>query len=119
MPTEVKSSGVGIVLSFFWTGLGQLYAGRIARGLLMMLATPIIWMISIFGGGLGFLGGLAVLGGASQADSAAVSTGGGVGIVGVVLFLSAFAWWVWGMVDAKKLCDAFNAGGGQQAAASS
>ena len=29
MATEVKSSGVGIVLSFFWTGLGQLYAGHV------------------------------------------------------------------------------------------
>jgi TM2 domain-containing membrane protein YozV len=47
---ETKSSGAAIVLSFFWTGLGQLYAGRIARGLIMMVLTPIIWAIGWFDG---------------------------------------------------------------------
>jgi hypothetical protein len=85
----------------------------------MMLATPMIWLISIFGGGLGFIGGLAAVGGATAADRSGVFAGGGIGIVGAVLALSVVAWWIWGMVDAKKLCDSFNAGGGRPTASTS
>jgi TM2 domain-containing membrane protein YozV len=58
---ETKNSGTGIVLSFFWTGLGQLYAGQIARGLVMMGITPIVWAIGWFGGFATFFGGLGTI----------------------------------------------------------
>lgn len=32
----VKNSGIAAVLSFFWTGLGQIYNGQILLGLIMM-----------------------------------------------------------------------------------
>jgi hypothetical protein len=32
-----KSSGLAVVLSFFWSGLGQLYTGQIAKGIIMMI----------------------------------------------------------------------------------
>jgi len=34
----VKSPGVAVVLSFFWCGLGQIYNGEIAKGLLFFIA---------------------------------------------------------------------------------
>ena len=93
-------------MSFFWTGLGQLYAGRIGRGLIMMVMTPIIWAVAFFGGFLGFLGSFAAV--VQTADNPAPPGAGAVGGVGVVLMLSAVAWWVWGMIDAKNLCDSYN-----------
>jgi TM2 domain-containing membrane protein YozV len=32
-----KSSGLAAVMSFFWSGLGQIYTGQIAKGILMMI----------------------------------------------------------------------------------
>lgn len=104
---ETKSSGVGIVLSFFWTGLGQLYAGAIPRGLVMMLSTPVIWAIGWFGGFAAFLGSLGVLVAPTAQDSASA---GGIGFFGFLMAMAPLAWWIWGMVDAKRLCEAFNRG---------
>ncbi len=107
MAVEVKSSGIAIVLSFFWTGLGQLYAGRIGRGLVMMVATPIIWVIAFSGGFAGCLGASAAI--VSTPDNpAAPSVSASVGLVGMVLMIVPVFWWLWGMIDAKKLCDAHN-----------
>jgi TM2 domain-containing membrane protein YozV len=36
-----KDPGIATVLSFFWTGLGQIYNGQIAKGLLFMLIQAI------------------------------------------------------------------------------
>ena len=102
---ETKNTGTGIVLSFFWTGLGQLYAGTIARGLVMMVVTPIVWAIGWFGGFAAFLGGLGVLVAPTAQDSASA---GGIGFFGFLMALAPFAWWIWGMVDAKRLCESFN-----------
>jgi TM2 domain-containing membrane protein YozV len=111
MATEVKNGGVGIVLSFFWTGLGQLYAGRVARGLIMMVATPFIWAAAWFGGGtsLFFGGGTAMLAAGGAATSENMATGGTMTVLGGLFLLAGFAWWIWGMLDARKLCEAFNA----------
>jgi TM2 domain-containing membrane protein YozV len=62
-PEPLKNPGVAAVLSFFFTGLGQIYNGQIAKGLafmvcgfiscLMMLlligfiTTPILWIWGI------------------------------------------------------------------------
>ena len=102
---ETKSGGTGIVLSFFWTGLGQLYAGSIARGLVMMTLTPFIWAIGWFGGFATMLGGIGALVAPSAQESASAS---GLGFLGLMMALGPVTWWIWGMVDAKKLCEAFN-----------
>lgn len=60
----MKSPGLAAVLSFFWPGLGQVYNGQIAKGLvfvvlaavfgwLMMIVVgfvlyPILWIYSIY-----------------------------------------------------------------------
>jgi TM2 domain-containing membrane protein YozV/predicted RNA-binding Zn-ribbon protein involved in translation (DUF1610 family) len=104
--SEIKSTGTAIVLSFLWTGLGQLYAGCIPRGIILMLLTPIIWTLAWFGGFVGVLGSTASL--VQTAYSPAPAGAGGVGITGLILAFAGVAWWVWGMVDAKNLCEAFN-----------
>lgn len=43
-----KSTGIGIVLSFLWVGLGHLYAGQIGKGLGLMVAYIALLVISIF-----------------------------------------------------------------------
>jgi hypothetical protein len=95
-PREVKSTGLAIVLSFFWPGVGQLYAGRIARGLLLCLAWGFLLLF-----GLGSVD-LAV----TDPGQIGVTLGfGRLLILGAVLVL-----WIWSMVDAKRLCEDFNAG---------
>jgi len=106
MSAEVKSSGIAIVCSFFCTGLGQLYAGHIGRGLIMMLLTPIVWGVSFFGGFIGLIG-LSAIANHSTNDGSRLGAGA-IGGVGIVLMFAAVAWWVWGMFDAKNLCDAHN-----------
>lgn len=93
---ETKSSGLAIILSFFWTGLGQLYSGRIARGLVMMGAAPVIWMI-------GWVGGFASLGALVMPRHA-----GSASVLGVLVACAPFAYWIWGMIDAKRLCETHN-----------
>lgn len=101
---EVKSSGVAIVLSFFWTGLGQLYAGRIPRGLMMMAATPLVWLLS-FVGGCGTLGTMLIA--AHETDASNAASGGAMSMLLAAL---GFGWWVWGMFDARSLCARHNDG---------
>ena len=40
-----KNPGVAAVLSFFWTGLGQIYNGQIGMGVLLMICYVISWWL--------------------------------------------------------------------------
>lgn len=42
-PREPKNPGVAAVLSFFITGLGQIYNGQLAKGLMCVLAFTVSW----------------------------------------------------------------------------
>jgi hypothetical protein len=92
-----KNSGIAVLLSLIWTGLGQIYSGRIGRGLVMMAVTPLLW------------GTAWVLGpGAIVKSILGAKHPEAVGAVGVLLTLLPIAYWIWGMVDAKRLCDRSN-----------
>lgn len=39
---DKKSSGIAILLAFFYPGLGQIYNGEVFKGLLLMLVLPTI-----------------------------------------------------------------------------
>lgn len=46
----MKNPGIAVVLSFFWTGLGQIYNGQIMKGLIMMgvqylIFVPLMWLV--------------------------------------------------------------------------
>ncbi|MCG3139059.1 MAG: hypothetical protein HJJLKODD_02937 [Phycisphaerae bacterium] len=60
----MKNPGIAAVLSFFYTGLGQIYNGQIGKGLLLMalqfvsvmamfvlvgfITTPLLWIYGIY-----------------------------------------------------------------------
>lgn len=62
-PVFYKNPAVAVVLSFFWAGLGQLYNGQIAKGIIFLtvyglcalscyiiigfVTTPIVWIIGM------------------------------------------------------------------------
>lgn len=41
----MKNSGLAAILSFFYTGLGQIYNGQIGKGLAMIVAYLISWFL--------------------------------------------------------------------------
>jgi TM2 domain-containing membrane protein YozV len=45
---EIKSTGLGILLSFLLPGLGHLYAGKINKGLVILIVYVIMWAASYF-----------------------------------------------------------------------
>ncbi len=90
--TSSASAGLAAVLSFFWCGLGHIYAGKIARGLALMLLYP---CFIVFGYLLFFVGVAA----ASNSDP----TAGLFWFVGLIFLLCAPICWVYGMVDSYNL----------------
>ncbi len=49
-PTAEFNPGIAMVLSFLWPGLGQIYRGRLLRGLAWMVAVPIGYVCFIVPG---------------------------------------------------------------------
>ena len=46
---EKQDPGIAAVLSFLFNGLGQIYNGQIAKGLVIMLISTIVMMITLIG----------------------------------------------------------------------
>ena len=87
-----KSTGIATLLSFLWAGLGQLYVGRIGRGLGLMLGYLFAVLFGLFFVVTGFLFG-----------------GIGVATGGVVLFgVFYLVLWVWNIFDAYSLANEYN-----------
>jgi TM2 domain-containing membrane protein YozV len=40
-----RSPGIAAVLSFFWCGLGQIYNGRIIKGVILMMLYGLSWLM--------------------------------------------------------------------------
>jgi hypothetical protein len=97
-----KSAGLAAILSFFWCGLGQIYAGQVLKGILLMIMYPVcIWA----GVALTFFGALAA--GASNSPSG-TSAGGGLVAVGGVFLLIGVSLWIFGMVNAHRSVERYN-----------
>jgi TM2 domain-containing membrane protein YozV len=43
-PGEMRNPGIAAVLSFFIPGVGQIYNGKILRGIFWLIITPGIWL---------------------------------------------------------------------------
>jgi TM2 domain-containing membrane protein YozV len=97
-----KSSGLAVLLSFFWCGLGQLYNGQILKGLGLMVVYPIFAWIGLISSFVGLFGGIE----ASTPDEQAAA--GGFGVVGVIALLFAVAIWLYGMINAYRTAEAIN-----------
>ena len=44
-PVFYKNPGLAAVLSFFYTGLGQIYNGQIAKGIVFIVTFTIAWLL--------------------------------------------------------------------------
>lgn len=98
-----KSSGLAALLSFFWSGLGQIYNGQVFKGLLMMVCLPLLvglgWALA-FGG--------ALFGGAANATPHDVQAAGAMAIVGMFVLFCAVVIWVTGIIGAYQTAERFN-----------
>jgi len=88
-----KSAGVAVVLSFFFMGLGQIYVGKIKRGLLLLMADV----------GLGVVVSIVVIFWLTEYDAAATLLA-----VLVIISVLMFVLWVWNLFDAYKLANQYN-----------
>ena len=86
----LKSTGLAAVLSFLFTGLGQVYVGKIARGIGfivcgVVIALVMMSMITIF-----------------------ISSYGAVWIIAVIASIVCIAVWIFNVIDAYKLANEYN-----------
>lgn len=81
--TPAKSSGVAVVLSFFWTGLGQMYNGQIGKGIVLMILQLVLLTV----------GALTLLFG-----------------IGIILLIAAVVLWAWNLFDAYNTAERINRG---------
>jgi len=88
-----KSEGIAAVLSFFFVGLGQIYVGKLARGILLMLAYMTIISVA-------FIVVFFVI--------VAVENFGGVIVAMVVIVAIGLAIEIWNIFDAYKLAKEYN-----------
>ena len=85
--TSGPSPGTAALLSVLWVGAGQIYAGRVGRGLLFMFGAPVLALVLLF-----VVGG-AVLG-------LATGSAGAAGAFALLAYPAALAYWVWQIYDA-------------------
>ena len=78
-----KNEGLAALLSFFIPGAGQIYAGRVGRGLGVLLGLFVVILL--------WLGLVAA-----------------APVFSVVIFLP-FAFWLWNVYDANNACKEYNA----------
>ncbi len=86
-----KDQMLALILSFLITGLGQVYVGKVLRGIAFFLLGDVLF-IAVFIGGA-FLAG------------ASITLGSGVMIISLLLPLVV---WVYGMYDAYTLAGKYN-----------
>lgn len=70
-----KSPGLAAVLSFFWSGLGQIYNGEISKGIILIVCFAVSCVLMAL----------------------------------VIGFITTPILWIYGMVDAYKTAEKFNA----------
>jgi TM2 domain-containing membrane protein YozV len=89
--TESKNTGIAALLAFFLPGIGHIYVGRIASGLVILAAYYILMILAIVSFSLGFF----TL---------------GVGFIfAILLGIGILAVWAWQLFNAYKLAKQFNA----------
>jgi len=104
LPYSQKSGLLAVILSFFIMGVGQMYAGRVARGigiLFLGIFLGIIFVILIFA--MGELSGFypTAYKNSSQNPS-------GLEVFTIIFGIGLIALWIWQMVNAYSLCHKYN-----------
>jgi hypothetical protein len=91
MQGGIKSSGLAAVLSFFWSGLGQVYLGKMGIGIALMLAQPVML----------FFGCTLTMRGVFFQTSDAF-------VLGLIFLIIALAMWIFGMTNAYRTAERMN-----------
>ena len=89
--TETKNPGIAALLAFFVPGIGHIYVGRIASGLVILAAYYILMILAIVSFSLGFL-----------------TLGAGF-VITIPLGIGILAVWAWQLFNAYNLAKQFNA----------
>ena len=121
---ETKSSAVSVFLSFIVPGLGHLYLGKVLRGVAMVLLTAVFYLATWGVGQALHRQGEGVMAWYSESLRVAEDSARAEAIQEILTserdtqwtLLRAtlmvggisFAWWVWGMISARRLCDKHN-----------
>ncbi len=86
MPDEKKSSGIAAVLSFFLTGLGQIYNGQILKGLILVFLGSSLFLIPFLPYLILFGAAGTAIGGAGATSAKNVIQGGVILFVILIVF---------------------------------
>jgi len=97
--TQEKSAGIAIVLGFFFMGLGHLYAGKLTRGIVLMLANILLAILV-------YVVVFTVLLSTDFIYNVDGLAGVLVAIIGVGL--AEFILWIWQLYDVNKLVKEYN-----------
>ena len=93
---EEKSAGIAALLSFLWAGAGQLYAGKIVRGIIMLL----VYIFAQIGGYFVFFFLLVEIDSFESLNAFLAAT--------VIFMICLTAFWIWNIFDAYKLVKQYN-----------
>ncbi len=95
----LKSTGIAAVLSFLFTGLGQVYVGKIARGIIFVC----------IGACVGVLSSILILSGVViDTNAETIEYTMSYIAAGAVILIAYLAFWIWQIFDAHKLANQYN-----------
>lgn len=92
-----KEAALAIILSLLIPGVGQIYCGKIIRGILILLLLPILSI------GLSALMYGMVITGSSSADVFI-----GIPLVLIIVMVIAIIFYIWQIIDAYRLAQKYN-----------
>jgi len=89
---------LALVLSFIIPGVGQIYCGRIARGVVILILAPVLSIV------LSILMYGVVLWGSGTIESMNAA----FPLLVIILVIALIIFWVWQIVDAYRLANRYN-----------
>ena len=94
---KYKNEGIALILSLLISGIGQIYVGKIVRGIIFLIARIALSLISIT---IVFSPGFIIN------NSIVLSSGAIISLIFISII--SFALWIYGMYDAYNLAKQYN-----------
>ena len=91
-----KGAGIAALLSTIMAGLGQIYVGKIGRGILLLVIDIVFTSIST-----GIMLSALYIGGTNEEIL-------GAWVIGGIFMIPYFIVWIWNIFDAYKLANQYN-----------
>ena len=95
----LKSTGIAAVLSFLFAGLGQVYVGKIARGIIFVCIGAIVGVLS----SILIFSGIVI-----DADGELNGLITSYIAAGIIILVAYLAFWIWQIFDAHNLANQYN-----------